>query len=347
MKIAFFVYPSAFQSPGGGEILLLKTKEALQAQGVSVTLFNQWEDKLKDFDILHVFGSVKDCLGLMSTAKSLGVINVLSPVYWSTLQRALHEHGGLARRSQMALQHIAKVVLPVIPSARRKMFLLADSIVPNAQVEADQVSRLFAIPASRMSVVPLGADEKFAAADPAEFRKKYSLKDFILSVGRFEPRKNQLNLIRALRGFNVPLVFIGNPVAEYRSYYELCKREADPSTIFIDRLEHSDTLLASAYAASRAFVLQGWFETPGLVALEAGLAGANLAVTCAGSTREYFKEFVEYLDPADLHSIRGAVERALQKDRSQALRAHILGHYLWHHSAECQIRVYKKLLNVK
>ena len=115
MKIAFFVYPSALQAPGGGEILLLKTKEALEKKGISVKLFNQWEDKLKNFDILHVFGSVKDCLGIMETAKSLGVKVVLSPIFWSTLQRSLHEHGSLLKKSQMALRHLAKVVCPVMP----------------------------------------------------------------------------------------------------------------------------------------------------------------------------------------------------------------------------------------
>ena len=57
MKILFFAYPSAFQAPGGGEVLLLKTKEALESKGIFVKLFDQWNDKLKDYDILHVFGT--------------------------------------------------------------------------------------------------------------------------------------------------------------------------------------------------------------------------------------------------------------------------------------------------
>ena len=37
--------------------------------------------------------------------------------------------------------------------------------------------------------------------------------------------------------------------------------------------DHDDPLLASAYAAARVFALPSWFETPGLAALEAALAG--------------------------------------------------------------------------
>ena len=68
-KVAFYVYPTAFQSQGGGEVQLMKTKAALEQLGVSVKLFDTWNDKLENFDILHVFGSVKDCLPMMEVAK--------------------------------------------------------------------------------------------------------------------------------------------------------------------------------------------------------------------------------------------------------------------------------------
>lgn len=72
MKVAFYVYPTAFQNPGGGEVQLLKTKEALEKLGVPIKLFDIWNDRLRDFDILHVFGSVKDALPMMEEAKRVG-----------------------------------------------------------------------------------------------------------------------------------------------------------------------------------------------------------------------------------------------------------------------------------
>ncbi len=344
MKVAFFVYPSAFQSPGGGEILLLKTKEALEKKGITIRLFNQWEDKLKDFDILHVFGSFRDCVWLMRTARSLGVKIVLSPIFWSTLQRTFFEYGSFYQRTQMVLKHMAKVALPFLPSERRNMFLLADTIVPNSHAEAEQVSRLFCIKKNKMHVVYLAADEKFMDSDGSEFTRKYKIKDFILSVGRIEPRKNQLNLIRALKGSGSRLVFIGDVVPHYEEYYNRCKNEADKETLFINRMEHDDTLLSSAYAACDVFVLQSWFETPGLAALEAALSGARLAMTRGGSTREYFKDYVEYLNPASPGSIREAVDRALQREKTNVLKQHVMNNYLWSHSADENIRVYEKLL---
>ena len=344
MKVLFWVYPSAFQEPGGGEVMLLKTKEALQQQGIAVKLFNQWEDKLKDYDILHIFGSVKDCLPLMEVAKDVGTKVVLSPIFWSTLQRALQEHGGVTKRVKMSLQHLTKVALPVMPSARRGMLELADTIVPNSEAEARQVSRLFAIPRSKMHVVYLGVDERFANAQAGEFEKKYKVKNFILSVGRIEPRKNQLNLLKALRNSGYPLVIIGNPVPGYEAYFEECKKASDSNCLFLSRLQHEDSLLASAYAASKVFVLQGWFETPGLAALEAGLTGTQLAVTEAGSTYEYFGSYAEYLNPGKTTSIRNAIERALKKTDVRELKQHIRRHFLWHNVAQKNIEVYQALL---
>jgi len=344
VKIAFFAYPHSFQVPGGGEILLLKTKESLEKKGVSIKLFNQWEDKLKDFDILHVFGSVKDCLGLMEAAKPLGVKIVISPVFWSTLNRALHEYGGTKKRLDMAIRHLVKTAFPFMPSSRKKMLQLADMILPNSKAEANQVARLFAVDKKKMHVCYLAADERFSKAKPDEFIAKFGISDFILSVGRIEPRKNQLNLIKALKKYGKKLVIIGNNVLGYEKYYEECRRIADKDVLFIKNINHESPLLVSAYAAARVFVLQGWFETPGLVALEAAFAGANLAVTSAGSTKEYFADYAEYFNPASPKSIRAAVSRALIKEKTSELRKYILDNFTWEKYAEENIKVYNQLM---
>ncbi len=344
MKVLFYAYPWAMQSPGGGEIMLLKTKAALEKEGVNVKLFNQWEDKLSNYDILHVFGGVKDCLGLMLAAKDIGVKVALSPIFWSTFQRAFFEDGNPRKKTAMVLRHLTKVALPSMPSARRKMCLCADLLLPNSNLEAKQVSRLFSINRKKMQVIPLGVDENFADAQKTLFEKKYEIKDFALSVGRIEPRKNQLNLIKALNNTGINLVLIGNPVPEFSRYYQKCRELAGKNIHFIDRIEHNDPLLASAYAASKVFILQGWFETPGLAALEAGLAGAKLAVTKAGATKEYFADYASYFNPGSAKSIRQAVITALKKPDDSGLAKHIKDHYLWKHSAQATIKAYKTLL---
>ena len=69
-------------------------------------------------------------------------------------------------------------------------------------------------------------------------------------------------------------------------------------------------MLASAYAAARVLALPSWFETPGLAALEAALAGCAVVVTPFGCTREYFGDRVEYARPDRPAEIGRAILRA-------------------------------------
>ena len=81
MKILFNNSNIGFQHPGGGEVLLLKTKEYLEKAGIKVKLFNPWEDKLNDFDLLHNFGKSNNCYDVVNFAHLQKVPIALTPIY--------------------------------------------------------------------------------------------------------------------------------------------------------------------------------------------------------------------------------------------------------------------------
>jgi len=330
VRIAFFTYPSAFQNVGGGEIQLRKTREYLEKAGKRVDLFDPWKSRVEDYDVLHVFSSVGDCLGLARTAKSRGVKVVTSTVLWSDWRRALHTDGGTREKADLVLRHAMKVAFPYFPSARRSLLDLSDRLFPNSAAEKDQIAQLFAISPAKIRVVPNGVDPDFdEGADPVLFEGYSGEKGFLLSVGRIEPRKNQLNLIRAVKGLSGErLVLVGDPVTGYEDYFERCRREGEGFTRFVPMVPHGSALQKSAYAACKAFVLQGWFETPGLAALEAALCGARLAVTSGGSTREYFEDTAEYLDPSSPEDIRRALRAAIAAPAARAT-ARVRARYTW------------------
>jgi glycosyltransferase involved in cell wall biosynthesis len=347
MKVAFFTYPSAFQNVGGGEIQLLKTREYLEKRGVQVDLFDPWKGKVEEYDILHIFGSVKDCLPLAGVAKTRGVKVATSPVLWSNWRRAFHEEGSVRTKAGLVARHLTKVLFPAFPSSRRKLLAASDMLFPNSEAEKKLIMRLFSIPASKIRPVPNGVDASFAQADASQFRAQHGSEPFVLCVGRIEPRKNQLNLIRALRGEKRRLVLIGSPVSGSERYFESCRREGEGFTTFIKTIWHGDGMLASAYAACDLFVLPGWFETPGLAALEASLAGARVVVTQEGSTREYFEDKAFYLDPASVADIRRKVRSALESPRRASLKQHVLENFTWEHVADKYIGLYRELLSGK
>jgi len=345
MKVAFYVYPTAFQNPGGGEVQLLKTKEALAKLGVPIKLFDIWNDRLRDFDILHVFGSVKDALPMMEEAKRVGVKVVLSTICWYSWKSALGTYGSLGAKAGALARHAAKVFFPFVPSRRKRMMELADILMPNSVMEAEQLRRFFNVLKEKIRVIPNGVDPVFADAKPDAFVEKYGLKDFVLTVGRIEPRKNQLNMIRALSGTGIPYVLIGDPVKSYPEYYEACRRAAGSNVHFLGNIPHESELLRSAYAACDTFLLASWLKTPGLAALEAGLAGAKIVITSEGATREYFKENAVYVDPRRPGNICAGVRQSQKLSKTTGLlKASILDRYLWGRVAEKVLAEYQVLL---
>src|SRR3989454_12678239 len=169
------------------------------------------------------------------------------------------------------------------------LLLMSDVILPNSHEESEWLRWLFPrIPKHKFEVIPNGVDLRFREGDPSEFRDRYKVEDFVLFVGRVEKRKNLLRLIRAFvrSRLETKLVVLGEVVDE--DYFVLCKREATDSVLFLPPLPHDSTTLADAYKACKAVALPSYYETPGLVGLEAGLAGANVVVTADGGAEEKF-----------------------------------------------------------
>lgn len=343
MAIYFYVYPSAFQNPGGGEVQLLKTKEYLEKRGLEIRLYDQWKDQLKTGDLLHVFGSVKYCLGLMRTAKEAGAKLILSTICWSDWRSSFFTYPDWRQRALNIVRHLAKVGFPWVPSLRKSMMDLSDLLMPNSQAEAGQLTRFFLVRREKIAVVPNGVDSRYAPGDPKPFMDRYGLRDFYLCVGRIEPRKNQLALIRAHQGLEKPLVIIGEAVSRYGDYEARCRKEAASNVHFLGYVANDSELLRSAYTACDTFVLPSWFETPSLAALEAGLAGAKLVITNGGPTREYFEENALYTDPHRTASIREAMIQAARQSKNDRLRRHIQENYLWERVAEKVASCYEQL----
>jgi glycosyltransferase involved in cell wall biosynthesis len=150
-----------------------------------------------------------------------------------------------------------------------------------------------------------------------------------------------LRLIKALKNSNIPLVLIG--AANDPKYLRVCKREANEQVLFIDHLPQRE--LASAYKVAKAHVLASWYDTPGLVSLEAGLLGCNLISTNRGSAREYFQDLAWYCDPEDMDSIRSATFQAYNSEYNSKLKERILNNFTWEITAQKTVEAYRYLMN--
>ena len=147
----------------------------------------------------------------------------------------------------------------------RKTLRLCDAILPNAYAEVRKIKTDFNLnELEKFFVIPNGVDIHNNSDSPNKFADYYGIKkDFVLCVGRIENRKNQLSLIKALKGTGVKLFLIGGYATEgERNYYDLCRKEADENVVFVNWVDAKTVY--SAYQAAKVHVLPSWYETPGL-----------------------------------------------------------------------------------
>ncbi len=368
MRVLYQVRESSFAHPGGYRTQVLETRRHLKAAGLHIDVSSALEPGLIGYDLVHIFSMAPENCAQCAHARRCGTPVVLSPIYWNerefhARQASLYWPGRLlpvvlrTGRTWEAALAAYRVLLGRMPLGafwdelacggarlKRQALEAADVLLPNSEAEMRVLEHDFGLTRRRHVVVPNGVDVAFASADPSPFADRFGLRDFVLCVGVITARKNQLALIRALKGSGLRLVLIGRPNVS-SLYYEKCRREADETVTFLDLMPHED--LPAAYAAARVHVLPSWFETPGLASLEAGLAGCQVVTTDRGSTREYFGDLAYYCDPADVGSIRTSVmsafhERAVR--RQERLKNQILWHFTWEKAAEATLAAYRTVL---
>jgi glycosyltransferase involved in cell wall biosynthesis len=334
---------AAFQAAGGGENQLIQTGRHLEALGLRIRLFSPWTDRIERARLIHLFGMSHEGLELARVAKARRVPVVLSPICWYEPRALWALEPNLTRKLKSLAAWSLRRAVPRLPSWRHELLGLADAVLPNSPSEAAQLAQLFGIDRRKLRVVPNGVLSSMGSASALGFRRYWGDQPFVLTVSRIEPRKNPLGLIRAVRALGWPLVIIGQAAPRFEDYYRQCRLAGGDQVSWLGQLDHHDPLLASAYAAARVFALPSWFETPGLAALEAALAGCPIVVTPYGSTRDYFGELAQYARPHRVDEIAQAVSRCWENGADPRLARLIADCYLWPRVAQITAEVYDQV----
>ncbi len=343
MKIKLATYQAVMLLKGGPRTQVLQSKAALQDLGVRATLFDSWKDfRRNDCDLIHVFGANIGTYHLAREMHKLGVPMVISPIFYTRhsadFVRRVVKTGNLLKKFSRGIWTDYGMMA--------EMCSWAAMLAANTVDEAKLFIAGMGVREEKVRIVPNGVEERFAKAKAGLFQKTYGVGRFILNVGHIGPeRKNVLRLIQALETIHHPAVIIGRieNTRDGRRCLELAKR--NPQVKILESIDHDSDLLASAYAACDTFVLPSQFETPGIAALEAGLAGAKIVITPHGGTKEYFGDQAEYVNPSSVGSIRAGIERALAKPRDNRLRDRLKKEYLWSNIGVQLRTVYETVLS--
>lgn len=298
--------------------------------------FDIW-NPTRDFDILHVFGSTYQLSDFVVTAKRLGMKVVVSPIIFTNKPHWQWVLSGVLDRF---------LPIPTVYTYRRRIYETADLLISGSKAEAEQLQANFKISREKFRIVYNAADASFAEADPEPFIRRFGLKDFVLMVGRISNHKGQLRLVQALEGTGLNLVFIGQADPDDLAYFTAFSEAISGKDWihYLGPIANSDGMLASAYAAAKVHVLPSFGECPGLVSLEAGLAGANVVAVRNGPVYEHLGDYAWYCDPRSPISIRESVLDAYKAPRDGRLRQRLLDGFTWDRVAKRLIEIYAELL---
>lgn len=333
MNIYIDSYSTIYQRGGGGvPMRIARIQRGLSERSHRSVLFNKWESKLDDADILHVFKANIDSYAEIRYAKDLGVKIVLSAVIPQEMNRRI--------RFGLLLKRLFKINNTY--SFLKEELVSADAIIAQTQKEASFISKYYKIADNRIHIIPNGIDESIIESyDPT------IVKDIVLCVGRFDQNKNQISLIKAMRGTNIPVHFVGGAVPDEKQYYEKCLEEAKGSDNFIFHgwLQQGSTELLQLFQRAKVCVLVSYNEIFGNAFVEGAAAGANLVVTKSLPIHEYgFPGGYYQVCPRNIDDIRESVIKAYYHDVPNSLREIAINKYSWKSVISKHIELYESLL---
>lgn len=355
MKILLVTRKSSIVSQTGIGTQVRETAAALERKGCEVAIIG-WNGSSfeniagcvlsdeevrslsKNSDVAHLINTHRPLVSAWRRFKSCPVVG--SSVYWSGWER-----WAIARKSgPFSLKRLHSEL-----SYIRGMFPFGndmrgvDLFLPNSNAEGECIKRSYRMsPNAYYSAVPNGFNvPKF---DLSELKRPKAVpeSDYLVVPAVFANRKNQLGLIRALRGHDINIVFMGGVLAQ--DYYGRCITEASDGMRFIGYVQNGSKEYWSILRYARCACLPSDCETPGIAMIEAAYAGCRPVITKFGGTAEYYGFDAEYFDPRSSTQILDAINRGWHRGRMEDSQAKLYSRFTWDYCADITIQAYRVLL---
>lgn len=370
MKVLMQIRANVFDVPGGDKIQMQKTKAALEKLGCEVDLSLELRPDLSKYDLVHLFNltRVQETYIQVQNAIAQNKPIAFSTIYWPNSE--FEKKANIGFRSLLgkvlsidqmeSLKAFAKYYILGNKDEGTK-YLMCHSyrgmqkyilehvnvFLPNALSEMEQIQLNLGYTADPGSIVVVpnaidsSAARKALASTSSEFDE---YKDWLICVGRIDTRKNQLRLIEAIQGTDYKLLLVGKCSPGQKKYYNMVMEaiKDNPNIRHIEQI--SNEKLYQLYKVCKVSVLPSWFETPGLVSLEAAVMGCNIVVSDKGTTKDYFKQYAFYCDVMDSRSIRKQIDAAYSSAFNEKFKELIMENYTWEKAAESTLRGYQKAL---
>jgi len=176
---------------------------------------------------------------------------------------------------------------------------------------------LYHIPPELVWVVPNGVDRtvfypgnRVASAEIVS--KKFGIRNYILTVGRLEPRKNHIGLLRAYallkreKSDIGPLVIVGNKDFGYKPFFDaLHELDISNSVHIFEGVD--EVLLPHMYRAAKMFVYPSFAEGFGIPPIEAMACGTPVISSDTTALADVISQGGVLVNPANIEDIAAAM----------------------------------------
>ncbi|SKA88138.1 Glycosyltransferase involved in cell wall bisynthesis [Clostridium sp. USBA 49] len=329
MKVLLCVRGDYIKSFAGDSKIVIMTYKYLKKLGVEVYINDGYITDYSDYDIVHLFNLTRmgETYKYYKQAHKQKKNIVITPIYGNLKKYYIYknqvENIKLWERCRLYREEILKG---------------CKLIYPNSKIEENMLRNDFNIELP-CSIIPHGVEVENDETPLYNLKGRYNLEDYVLSVARITPQKNQLALAKACNKLGVKLVLIGN--INDTSYFNECMKYKNVVYLgFVDSYH-----IYNAYRFSKIHVLPSFMEMPGLSSLEAAASGCNIISTMEGSAEEYFKDMALYVNPYEYENILKVLEEGLKQKKKIKLKNHVLNNYNWSNCIEKLYKSYNKILN--
>jgi glycosyltransferase involved in cell wall biosynthesis len=227
----------------------------------------------------------------------------------------------------------------------------ADHVICISESTRRDAIEILGLHPDKTSVIYLGFDLMRADGERAGDLVSSTNNPFLLYVGNRGGYKNFLGLLEAyatspqLRtGYR--LICFGGGALNMDEQKAIHKLGLDSSQVM--QLGGSDQLLASHYERASAFIYPSLYEGFGIPPLEAMSYDCPVVCSRTSSIPEVVGDAGEYFDPADIESMRAAIERVVMSDSHRKLliaKGHArLKYFSWDRCAAKTLDIYMKLV---
>lgn len=385
IDVIFANRKNCFERKGGDTVQMMKTKEFLEkAFDVNIKICLTPEEIIADktAQIVHIFNleTINETNEFIKAAKQTNKKVVLSTIHWNLLDTYYVKYLEYLNIPPIDVPNIVKQILISIfnffilnipalrnsfkeyvekglcctkryKESRQNALKSADLLLPNSYEEMILCADDFGLDRNYIkdkSIVVPNATDFTVGTD--EIIDEFNLpQNYVVIAGRIDSTKNQYNIVRAL--FNdkeIGIVIVGR-VQNEKTFQRINKLAQKRGNVFFLNQVLQEKLVA-IYKNAICHCLPSFYDTTGLVNIEALLCGCPIVVSnskhCPVEFYEFGK-FGEICDPYSPKSIRNAVYKILENNKRVEISNDYKYKISYENVAKLTFLAYERLLKGK